>query len=83
MTIELKFGGYQGDKSVHTRGGRVLAEAVAEETGGRVKLIFDENIVSRGHKAADLLSLTESGDLDGCYFSSSYLQPPVICVKVY
>lgn len=73
MTIELKFGGYQGDKSVHTRGGRVLAEAVAEETGGRVKLIFDENIVSRGHKAADLLSLTESGDLDGCYFSSSYL----------
>ena len=34
MTLELKFGGYQGDKSVHTRGGRVLAEAVAEETGG-------------------------------------------------
>ena len=32
MSIELKFGGYQGDKSVHTRGGRVLAEAVAEET---------------------------------------------------
>ena len=27
--IELKFGGYQGDKSVHTRGGRFLAEAVA------------------------------------------------------
>ncbi len=73
MSIELKFGGYQGDNSVHTRGGRVLADAIAEETGGAVSLNFDENIVSRGHKAADLLSLTESGDLDGCYFSSSYL----------
>lgn len=71
--IELKFGGYQGDKSVHTRGGRVLAEAVAEETNGAVKLSFDESIVARGHKAADLLSMTESGELDGCYFSSSYL----------
>jgi C4-dicarboxylate-binding protein DctP len=71
--IELKFGGYQGDKSVHTRGGRVLAEAVTEETNGEVTLTFDENIVSRGHKAADLLSMTESGELDGCYFSSSYL----------
>ena len=72
MTV-LKFGGYQGDKSVHTRGGRVLAGAVAEETGGALTLDFDESIVSRGHKAADLLTMTESGELDGCYFSSSYL----------
>jgi len=71
--IELNFGGYQGEKSVHTRGGRVLADVVAEETGGAVRIAFDENIVSRGHKAADLLSMTESGELDGCYFSSSYL----------
>ena len=71
--IELKFGGYQGDKSVHTRGGRVLAEAVAEETDGAVTIAFDESIVARGHKAAELLTMTESGALDGCYFSSSYL----------
>ena len=71
--IELKFGGYQGDKSVHTRGGRVLAEALVEETGGAVTLAFDQSIVARGHKAADLLTMTESGELDGCYFSSSYL----------
>ncbi len=71
--IEFKFGGYQGDKSVHTRGSRVLVDAIAEETGGAVTLSFDENIVARGHKAADLLSMTESGELDGCYFSSSYL----------
>ena len=69
----LKFGGYQGDKSVHTRGGRVLAEALGEATGGSTTLNFDESIVARGHKAADLLTMTESGELDGCYFSSSYL----------
>lgn len=71
--IELKFGGYQGDKSVHTRGGRVLAEALEEETDGAITLNFDQSIVARGHKAADLLTMTESGELDGCYFSSSYL----------
>ena len=73
MTAELKFGGYQGDNSVHTRGGRVLAKAVSEETDGALSLAFDESIVARGHKAADLLTMTESGELDGCYFSSSYL----------
>ncbi len=73
MTLELKFGGYQGDKSVHTRAGRVLADLAAEETNGAITLAFDENIVARGHKAADLLPLTEGGELDGCYFSSSYL----------
>lgn len=73
MTGALRFGGYQGERSVHTRAGRVLAEAVAAETGGALAMAFDENIVARGHKAADLLTMTESGDLDGCYFSSSYL----------
>ncbi len=73
MAETLKFGGYQGENSVHTRGGRVLAEAVKRNTAGAVELVFDENIVARGHKAADLLTLTESGQIDGCYFSSSYL----------
>ena len=73
MALELKFGGYQGTRSVHTRGARVLVDAVSEETNGAVSLVFDENIAARGQKAADLLSLTENGDLDGCYFWSSYL----------
>ncbi|MCR9056551.1 MAG: TRAP transporter substrate-binding protein [Roseibium album] len=73
MTIRIRFGGYQGEKSVHTRGGRTLAAELARAGGGDVSLEFDENIVVRGHKAADLLSMTEEGALDGCYFSSSYL----------
>ncbi|MEM8665025.1 MAG: TRAP transporter substrate-binding protein, partial [Pseudomonadota bacterium] len=68
---------------VHTRGGRVLADAVAREMGGAARLTFDENIVARGHKAADLLSMTEAGELDGCYFSSSYLAKRVPALGLF
>jgi C4-dicarboxylate-binding protein DctP len=73
MTITLKFGGYQGANSVHTRSGHVLAEAISRNTSGAAELVFEENISDRGHKAADLLTMTEAGELDGCYFSSSYI----------
>lgn len=73
MVTTLSFGGYQGDNSVHTRGARVFRDAVARLSGGTVEVEFRQNIVEAGHKASDLLSMTESGELDGCYFSSSYL----------
>ena len=71
--IELRFGGYQGAASVHSRAGNVFGEKLADELGKSVNFTFDANIVERGRKAADLLSMTETGEIDGCYFSSSYL----------
>ncbi len=73
MAIALRFGGYQGPNSVHTRAGHAFGEALKETLGSAVDYSFDSNIVERGHKASDLLSMVESGELDGCYFSSSYL----------
>lgn len=73
MVTSIRFGGYQGDNSVHTKGARVLVEAVDRLSNGALKVDFRQNIVEDGHKASDLLSMTESGELDGCYFSSSYL----------
>jgi len=73
MSVTIKFGGYQGDKSVHTRAVRVFCEALERESGNSINVFFDQNIVSQGFKAADLLSKTEQGELDGCYFSSSYI----------
>lgn len=70
---QIRFGGYQGDHSVHTRAGRVFCETVTRLLGDAVDMQFDENVTAQGRKAADLLSMTESGELDGCYFSSSYL----------
>jgi len=71
--IELRFGGYQGPASVHTRAGNVFGEKLAAELGDAVKFTFDSNIVERGRKASDLLSMVETGEIEGCYFSSSYL----------
>jgi len=73
MGERIRFGGYQGDRSVHTRGAKSLASALSHATNGTIELDFRQNIVEDGHKAADLLSMTELGKLDGCYFSSSYL----------
>ena len=73
MPVRISFGGYQGDNSVHTRAARVFCNALRREAGDEIDIVFEQNIVPKGHKAADLLSLTESGELTGCYFSSSYL----------
>ncbi|NKB53343.1 MAG: hypothetical protein GKR97_14155 [Rhizobiaceae bacterium] len=73
MSLKIKFGGYQGDKSVHTRGARVFRDAVSRISEGEIEVDFIQNIVESGRKASDLLSATEGGELDGCYFSSSYL----------
>ncbi len=71
--IELRFGGYQGAASVHSRAGTVFGEKLAEKLGDSIKFTFHANIVEGGRKAADLLTMVETGELDGCYFSSSYL----------
>ena len=58
---------------MHTRAVSIMIEALLKETGGEVSVGFERNITERGRKAADLLDLVKSGDLDICYFSSSYL----------
>ena len=73
MGERITFGGYQGDNSVHTRGAKAFGAALSRITNGEVTLDFRQNIVDAGYKASDLLDMTERGDLNGCYFSSSYL----------
>lgn len=73
MAIDIKFAGYQGEQSVHTRAAIVFCDALKREAGSAVNIQFNPNIVKQGCKAADLLTKTESGEIDGCYFSSSYL----------
>lgn len=79
----INFGGYQGDHSVHTRGVQSFATALKRLTGDEIKVEFRQNIVKDGHKASDLLAMTENGDLDGCYFSSSYLTARVPALALF
>jgi TRAP-type C4-dicarboxylate transport system substrate-binding protein len=71
--IALHFAGYQPPRSVHTRALHALRDDVARRSDGKLAISVTDSIVSLGRKAADLLAMVESGELDGCYFASSYL----------
>jgi TRAP-type transport system periplasmic protein len=71
--IALRFAGYQPARSVHTQALHRLRDSVAERAKGAMAIQVTDNIVPEGRKAADLLAMVESGELDGCYFASSYL----------
>jgi C4-dicarboxylate-binding protein DctP len=77
----LRCGGYQGAQSVHTRALRVLEDEI-RHAGGGVEIELTPNITEHGHKAADLLKMVEGGDLDLCYFSSSYLAERVRSLRL-
>lgn len=71
--IDMRFGGYQIPASVHSRALGVLKEEIESRLGEAVRIEIDGNIVARGQKASDLLTLVDSGALTMCYFSTSYL----------
>jgi TRAP-type transport system periplasmic protein len=78
----IRFGGYQGPASVHTRAIAVFAHALEQRLGDDVALQVTANVGELGHKAADLLQLVEEGDFELCYFSSSYLAKRVAALGV-
>ena len=82
MAMQIRFGGYQGAASVHTRAIGVFARALEEGLDDAVAVEVTANVGQLGHKAADLLQLVESGAFDLCYFSSSYLAARVPALGV-
>jgi TRAP-type transport system periplasmic protein len=83
MATQIRFGGYQSAASVHTRAIAVFARALERRLGDDVTVEITANVAELGHKAADLLQLVESGALDMCYFSSSYLAERVPALGVF
>ena len=72
-TLDIRFGGYQGPASVHTRASHTFGRELKKRLGEGVRFEFQENIIEFGHKAGDLLQMVEDGTLSMCYFSASYL----------
>jgi C4-dicarboxylate-binding protein DctP len=62
--------GYQGEQSVHTRALRELQSGLNSEL---FACEITPDVTRDGHRAADLLTLTEQGNLEICYFAASYL----------
>ena len=69
----VRFGGYQPPRSVHTRAAEVLLAALRERLGDEVETHFTPSIAVTGRPVSDLLTMTEAGELDLCYFASSYI----------
>jgi C4-dicarboxylate-binding protein DctP len=67
----LRAAGYQGAASVHTRALGVLADSLKAADGFSVEVT--PNVTVLGRKATDLFEMTETGELELCYFASSYL----------
>ena len=81
--ITLHFAGYQPARSVHTRALHALRDGVARRARRDLSIAVTDSIVAEGHKASDLLSMVASGQLDGCYFASSYLAARVPTLGVF
>lgn len=73
MVIRMRVSGYQGPESVHSRAVRVFEEAMTRRLGAELDFRFVMNIADRGRKVSELLPDVESGAIEMCYFSSSYL----------
>lgn len=81
--IALHFAGYQPARSVHTRALHALRDSLARRSDGALAITVTDSIVAAGRKAADLLTMVASGELDGCYFASSYLAARVPALGVF
>jgi TRAP-type C4-dicarboxylate transport system substrate-binding protein len=68
---KLRAGGYQGAASVHTRALGVLADSLNAADAFSVEVTA--NVTVLGRNATDLFAMTETGELELCYFASSYL----------
>jgi TRAP-type transport system periplasmic protein len=75
--IIIKFGGYQPRASIHNNAAAYFGRRLIDRLGDEVQFSLDGDIIASGHKAADLLTMVESGALSLCYFSTSYLSERV------
>lgn len=71
--IDIRFGGYQGPASVHSRAVTVFGDTLGQSLDGDLNFEHILNVMDRGHKATDLLDMVTTGEMTLCYFASSYL----------
>jgi TRAP-type transport system periplasmic protein len=69
----LQAAGYQGPKSVHSRGLAALAQRLASLAPGAFDVAIENDITASGRPMRDLLPAVESGALQLCYIASGYL----------
>lgn len=83
-SIDIKLGGYQPPTSVHNRAAEIFGLELNARVGDAVAFEMNGNMVeSDGIQAIDLPKMVDRGDLDMCYFASSYLADDVPEVAIF
>src|ERR1051325_2074582 len=73
MSIKIRMGGYGPPTTGFSKAMKFIGDKLAAEFGDRVAIDYVWNIMDHGHKAEDILTLVESGEITLGYQSSSYL----------
>ena len=71
--IQIRMGGYGPPTTGFSKAMKFIGDKLAAEFGPRVAVDYVWNIMDHGHKAEDILTLVESGEITLGYQSSSYL----------
>ena len=75
--IVIKLGGYQGPRSVHTRGAVKFGEVLEREAGKIARIELVPDVIAIGRPSGDLPVMVEAGELAVCYISTVRFAPAV------
>jgi TRAP-type transport system periplasmic protein len=71
--IQIRMGGYGPPSTGFSKALKFIGDRLTAQFGDRVAIDYVFNIMDRGHKAEDILTLVENGEMTLGYQSSSYL----------
>jgi TRAP-type transport system periplasmic protein len=71
--ITIRMGGYGPPTTSFSRSLKLIGDTLAARFGTRISVDYVWNIMDFGHRAEDILTLVESGEMTLGYQSSSYL----------
>ena len=71
--IKIVMGGYGPPTTGFSKSLKLIGDKLEAEFGGRIAIEYIWNVMDHGHKAEDILTLVESGEITLGYQSSSYL----------
>ena len=79
----IYWAGYHPEKSVQAQSIHYLRNELEASYGADIDFKFVSDVGDLGHKAMDLLTLVEEGQIDCCYFFSSYLTEKVNELNIF
>jgi TRAP-type transport system periplasmic protein len=71
--IKIRMGGYGPPTTSFSRSLKLIGDTLAARFGARIGVDYVWNIMDHGHRAEDILTLVENGEITLGYQSSSYL----------